>query len=283
MWFDAPQADTYNPASSWCDLRLRLFLPVPALVHSPKTKDRDVLQAERESSCLRGRESGMNKEFSISMKRFTVAAAVLVSGLTLSAAAQTAATSAPAAAAAPTGPQKVAVIEFQAAVTSTNEFQRDFGDLQKKFQPQRDQLKSLSDEVDTLTKQLQSQSDKLSDAERATKAKTLDDKKKQAQRIAEDAQNDYQQAAQEEFGKIAQKVDELLNNFAKEQGYTLVIDATEQQQTPPTVLYHTENSDITKAIIDAYNVKSGVPAPPPSAPAPAAPAPRGAAPKGPGR
>jgi outer membrane protein len=224
----------------------------------------------------------MNKEFSISMKRFTVVATVLASGLALSAVAQTAATPAPAAAAVPAGPQKVAVIEFQAAVTSTNEFQRDFGDLQKKFQPQRDQLKSLSDEVETLTKQLQAQSDKLSDADRASKAKVIDDKKKQAQRIAEDAQNDYQQAAQEEFGKIAQKVDELLNTYAKEQGFTLVIDATEQQQTPPTVLYHTENSDITKAIIDAYNVKSGVPAPPPSAPAPAAPTPRGAAaPKGP--
>lgn len=215
------------------------------------------------------------------MKRFFVLAAVLASGLALSAAAQTAnsAALAPAAASAPAGPQKVAVIEFQAAVTSTNEFQRDFGDLQKKFQPQRDQLKSLSDEVDSLTKQLQTQSDKLSDAEKATKAKTIDDKKKQAQRIAEDAQNDYQQAMQDTFGKVAQKLDDLLNSYAKEQGYTLVIDATEQQQQAPTVLYHTENSDITKAIVDAYNVKSGVPAPPPAAPA--APTPHAAAPKGP--
>ena len=280
--FDAPRADTYNPASSWCDLRLRLFLPVPALVHSPKTKDRDVLQAERESSCSHG--SGIRNEqgvFDLN-EAFHRRSNSPCLGLALSAVAQTAATPAPAAAAVPAGPQKVAVIEFQAAVTSTNEFQRDFGDLQKKFQPQRDQLKSLSDEVETLTKQLQAQSDKLSDADRASKAKVIDDKKKQAQRIAEDAQNDYQQAAQEEFGKIAQKVDELLNTYAKEQGFTLVIDATEQQQTPPTVLYHTENSDITKAIIDAYNVKSGVPAPPPSAPAPSAPTPRGAAaPKGP--
>ncbi len=211
------------------------------------------------------------------MKRISVVVAVLASGLALSAAAQTA-TSAPAAAAAPAGPPKVAVIEFQAAVTSTNEFQRDFGDLQKKFEPQRTQLKTLSDEVDTLTKQLQTQSATLSDAERASKAKTLDDKKKQAQRIAEDAQNDYQQAMQETFGKVAGKVDELLNTYAKDQGYTLVIDATEQQQQAPTVLYAAPSSNITKAIVDAYNVKSGVPAPPPQAPAPA---PHAAAPKGP--
>ena len=80
------------------------------------------------------------------MKRLLVVAAVLASGLALSAAAQTAATSAPAAASAPAGPPKVAVIEFQAAVTSTNEFQREFGDLQKKFQPRKQrQLGNLID------------------------------------------------------------------------------------------------------------------------------------------
>jgi hypothetical protein len=29
-WFDASFPETYNPASSWCGLRLRLFLPVPS-------------------------------------------------------------------------------------------------------------------------------------------------------------------------------------------------------------------------------------------------------------
>ena len=55
------------------------------------------------------------------------------------------------------GPAKVAVIAFQAAVSQTNEFQRDFADLQKKYDPKRQQLKTLSDEIDTLTKQLQDQ------------------------------------------------------------------------------------------------------------------------------
>lgn len=202
------------------------------------------------------------RSFKIRMHRVPAIVALLASGLALSAAAQT-----PASAAAP----KVAVIEFQAAVTSTNEFQRDFGDVQKKFEPQRTQLKALSDEVETLTKQLQTQGSTLSDAARAEKAKTIDDKKKQAQRLLEDSQNDYQQALQEAFGKVAAKVDQLLQSYAKEQGYTLVIDATEQQQQAPMVLYAAPTSDITKTIVDAYNVKSGVPAPaaqPPAAPTP---------------
>ena len=199
------------------------------------------------------------------MKRVSAFAAVLIAGLSLSAAAQTPAASAPASA------PKVAVIEFQAAVTATNEFQRDFGDLQKKFEPQRSQLNSLGSEVDTLTKQLQSQGATLSEADRASKAKTIDEKKKQAQRLAEDAQNDYQQQLQDVFGKVATKVDDLLLSYSKEQGFTLVIDATEAPQQAPMVLYASPNTNITKAIIDAYNVKSGVPAPPPSAPAPSSP------------
>lgn len=195
------------------------------------------------------------------MKRVSAIVAVLASGLALSAAAQTPAS---ASAAAP----KVAVIAFQAAVTSTNEFQREFGDVQKKFEPQRQQLKALSDEVETLTKQLQTQGSTLSEAARADKAKTIEDKKKQAQRLLEDSQNDYQQAMQDAFAKVAAKVDQLLLSYSKEQGYTLVIDATEQQQQAPMVLYAAPSTDITKAIVDAYNVKSGVPAPPPAAPTP---------------
>lgn len=214
----------------------------------------------------------MEKEFRNRMKRVSALTAVLALGLALSAAAQTASTAAATSAA--TAAPKVAVIAFQAAVTSTNEFQRDFGDLQKKFEPQRTQLKTLSDEVDSLTKQLQAQGSTLSDADRAAKAKQIDDKKKQAQRIAEDAQNDYSQAMQDTFGKVAAKVDQVLLAYAKEQGFTMVLDATEQQQQAPLVLYAAPSSDITKTIVDAYNAKSGVPAPPPEAPAAPKPAPK---------
>jgi outer membrane protein len=214
--------------------------------------------------CSGVQTAGTQKEFSIRMKRVSAIAAVFGTALTMGAAgnviAQTSA-AAPAPAAA-----KVAVIAFQTAVTATNEFQRDFGDVQKKFEPQRTQLQTLSTEVDTLTKQLQAQGGSLSDAERTNRAKTIDDKKKQAQRLSEDAQNDYQSAIQDTFGKVAQKVDEILQGYSKQQGFTLVIDESQDQQQAPLVLYRADTVDITKAVVDAYNVKSGVPAPPPQAP-----------------
>jgi outer membrane protein len=106
---------------------------------------------------------------------------------------------------------------------------------------------------------LQAQGDKLSDAERASRAKAIDDKKKKLDRDAEDARNDFQQEMQDMYNGLASKVYDVLETYAQQQGYTLILDVA-QQQTP--VLYATESTNITKAIIDAYNVKSGVPAPP---------------------
>jgi len=213
------------------------------------------------------------------MKRSLALALTLASGLALTAAAQT--PSAPDAAAAPAGPAKIAVIAFQVAVAQTNEGQRSFADLQRKYQPKQVQLKALNDEIESLTKQLQAQGDKLSEPERAAPAKTIDDKKKQLDRSAEDAQNDMQNEMQELYGALASKVYDVLNDYVKKNSYTLVLDFS-QQQNP--VLYAADSTNITKAIIDAYNVKSGVPAPTtpaagagttpvPSAPRPAAPKP----------
>jgi outer membrane protein len=196
------------------------------------------------------------------MKRSLALIATLASGIALSAVAQTPAASAPAGA-------KIAVIAFQVAVGQTNEGQRNFADLQKKFDPKRQHLRAVNEEVGTLTKQLQEQADKLTDTERATRAKAIEDKRKQLSRDAQEAESDYKSESQEVFRGLASKVYETLTAYAQQQGYTLVLDVS-QQQNP--VLYASESTNITKAVIDTYNVKSGVPAPPPARPAASAPA-----------
>jgi outer membrane protein len=187
------------------------------------------------------------------MKRSLAFVFLLVSGFALGAAAQT-----PSAPAAPAGPAKIAVIAFQAVVGQTNEGQRNFADLQKKYEPKRQQFKARSDEIDSLTKQLQTQGDKLSATEQASRARTIDDKKKQLDRSTEDAKNDYQGEMQELYAGLASKVYDVLASYAQQQRYTLVLDMG-QQQSP--VLFANPTTDITKAVIEAYNVKSGVPAP----------------------
>ena len=223
-------------------------------------------------------DPGILKELSIHMKRTLVLTAFLATGIGLAlvpgAAAQT--TPAPATAAAPAGPTKIAVIGFQAAVARTNEGKRNFADLQKKYLPRENELKSRNDEIENLTKQLQTQSASLSDAARATQARTIDEKKKRLDRDAEDLRTTGGQEAQEMYNTLASKVYDVLSNYAQQQGYSVVLDVS-QQQSP--ILYAVQGTDITQAIIDAYNLKSGVPAPPPGS-EPAA-APSTAAPRAP--
>ena len=157
-------------------------------------------------------------------------------------------------------PAKVAVVQYQPAVAATNEFQRDFAEVQKKFEPKRAQLKNLGDEIDQLTKRLESDGPKLSEAEQASRARTIDNKKKQAQRLADDDQNEYEQAVQEVFNRVAAKVGDVLTKYAGDHGYTLVVDRSERQDSTPAVLWADPSIDITQPIVEAYNAKSGVPA-----------------------
>ena len=195
------------------------------------------------------------------MKRSLVLATLLASSFVLGAAAQT-----QPATAAPAGPVKIAVVTFQMAVAQTNEGQRNFADLQKKYLPKENQLKAQSDEVDSLTKQLQAQGATLSDAARASQARTIDEKKKKLDRDAEDLRTAGAQEANEMYNTLASKVYDVLVSYSQQHGYTLVLDFS-QQQNP--ILYALDSTNITKPVIDAYNVKSGIPAPPPQQAAPA--------------
>jgi outer membrane protein len=203
------------------------------------------------------------------MKRFMPLVCILASTLGASALAQTAAEppSAPGAPAvtAPAGPTKIAVIQFEGVVAQTNEGQRAFAQLNTKFQPKQQQIKQASDEVDTLKKDLQTGGDKLSDTERASRTRVLDEKEKSLQRNVEDARNDFSGEMNETFQGIAQKVAQVMTQYAQQNGYTLVLDAG-QQQSP--ILWASEATNISEAIVQAYNKQSGVPPQPNATTAP---------------
>jgi len=97
-----------------------------------------------------------------------------------------------AAPAASTGGTKVGIINMQTAIVATNEGQRDFEALAKKFEPKRTELKGLSDDLDSMKKQLDTQGSKLNDDARADLVKKIEAKQKTLTRASEDAQSDLQ-------------------------------------------------------------------------------------------
>jgi outer membrane protein len=205
------------------------------------------------------------------MNRTLVLVTALAAGMTSAAGvAQTAA--APQTAPAPVAPQavpaKIALIEFEQTAAATNEGVRSLQELQKKYEPKKTQLQTLAQEIDSLKKQLQSAPATLSEEERGSRQRAIDVKEKQLQRDGEDAQNSYNSDVQEAVGKVAQKLGPVVMKYVQQNGYTMLLDNT-GQQGGLSVLW-APGTDISQAVVEAYNASSGVAAPVPSAPSPTA-------------
>lgn len=159
---------------------------------------------------------------------------------------------------------KIGIINMQQAILASNEGQRDFQALSKKFEPKQAELKGMNDEVENLKKQLNNQGDKLNDAARTNLVKSIESKQKELQRNLEDAQSDFQSQQNDILQQVGQKMMQTLDKYAKANGFSLILDVSNQNSP---VLWAGASTDLTKAIVDNYNSTSGVPAP---APTPAA-------------
>lgn len=205
---------------------------------------------------------------------FILAASLALSAAPVRTALAQAATPAPG----PVG-TKIAVVSMQDAIATCNECQKEFEALQQKYAPKSVELQTLASEIKKLQDDYQKTADKLSPEEQSSRARTIDSKQKQLQRQQDDAQSDYQRESQEVVNRIGSKMIAVLEKYAQTNGYMMVIDVSNPQTSP--VLWASKGTNITKELIDAYNVQSGVAAPAPSAPKPAASAPNAPTPKNP--
>jgi outer membrane protein len=161
------------------------------------------------------------------------------------------------------GGSKLGTINLEQAIFATNEGQRDFEALSKKLEPKQAELKGVNDEVDGLKKQLNTQGDKMNEQARATLVKQIETKQKSLDRQVQDAREDAQGQQNEIAQRILQKLAPMLG---------VILDTSNPWPNGP-VVWGAPSVDVTKAIVDAYNTKSGVPAPTrPAASAPARPA-----------
>jgi len=168
---------------------------------------------------------------------------------------------------------KLGTINVEQAIFATNEGQRDFEALSKKLEPKQNELKGQNDEVESLKKQLNTQSDKLNDEARGTLVKQIEQKQKSLERSVQDARDDAQNQQNEIAQRILQKMGPMLVKYAADNGYGVIIDTSNQWPNGP-VLWAGPAVDITRSVVDLYNAQSGVaaPAPRPAATRPTTPA-----------
>lgn len=162
-----------------------------------------------------------------------------------------------AAATSPTG-TKLGIVSIADAIFATNEGKKELDSLQARFSGKQNELKAQNDEVEKLKADLQVKGDKLSEEERAGRVKTATDKQKNFQRNAEDFQAEVQQAEQEVQNRLGKKMLDVLDKYAKDNSFAVILDVS-NPQTP--VLWASPATNITKELVDAYNTASPVAAP----------------------
>lgn len=231
--------------------------------------------------------------------KLVLVSALAAGAMTAAGMAQTAAPTAPAAnppAATPQAPPppqaipaKIAIIEFEQVAAATNEGQKTFADIQKKYATQKANLDQLQKEIETLTKALQNPPASMTDEAKASRARELDTKQKQLQRDGEDYSSSVNADVQDAMVKIEQKLGPVVMKYVQQGGFTLlldnapVLDGNGQQLEGGLRVLWGPGTDISAAVVEAYNASSGIEAPKPSASRPATPsrpaAPKPAAPK----
>jgi outer membrane protein len=156
---------------------------------------------------------------------------------------------------------KIGIINVEEAIVSSNEGQRDFAAMMAKYKAPNDQLQAMSKELEDLRNQLKTQSGVLSDDKKSEIASSIQEKEKTAQRFYDDNQARVQKEQGEIANRIGQKLLKVIDTYAKNNGYGLILDVSAPQS--PVLWANAQGGVvITKEIVDAYNAQSGVPAQP---------------------
>jgi outer membrane protein len=169
---------------------------------------------------------------------------------------------------------RIGTINIEQAIFGSNEGRRDFEALSKKLEPKQNELKNQNDELESLKKQLSTQGDKLNEDALANLRKQIETKQKSFDRAVQDAQEEAGNQQNEIAQRVLQKMAPMIVKYAQENGFGMIVDTTKPWPQSP-VLWYGETVDITKLVVDLYNVQSGVPAPAATsaAPKPATPKP----------
>ncbi|MFZ0641071.1 MAG: OmpH family outer membrane protein [Candidatus Acidiferrales bacterium] len=171
---------------------------------------------------------------------------------------------------APSG--KVAVISLQEAIAATAEGKQVSQQLAAQFAPRMTELQNIQKQLTDIQQRLQAGANTLSAEEQARLQRQGSELQRRGQRESQDLQDDRTDASQDAINHIGQRMMPILNKYAKQNGYGVVIDDS-AQNTP--VVYFADQIDITQQIVklydDAYPVKPA--AAPPAAAHPGTPKP----------
>jgi outer membrane protein len=155
----------------------------------------------------------------------------------------------------PSQPSKVGIINIQAAIAGTQEGQKAAADIQQRYDPKRKELDRKQSEIQALRDQLSRGSNTMSDEAKQALQREIDQKTKSFNRDTEDAQADYQADEDRLLQGFFEKMQVVIDKYARDNGYALILDISSQQSP---VIYATNSIDITNDIVALYDKNAPV-------------------------
>jgi len=153
---------------------------------------------------------------------------------------------------------KTGVINIRQAIASTAEGKQAGAELQSQFAARQNELEGLNKQINELRQRLEAGRGKISDEESARLQRQGEVMARQLQRKQDEYQEDVNAAQGEVFDRIGRKMVDVLDRYARENGYVVILDSS-SQNTP--ILFASTNIDVTQDIIrlydGAYPVKAG--------------------------
>lgn len=173
--------------------------------------------------------------------------------------------------AAPSGPMKIGILNVRQAIVTTVEGKQASAQLQSQFASQQNDLQNMQKQITDLQNRVANSHGTLSEDEQARLQRQGELLTRQFQRKQDDLNEAVNAAQSDVIDNIGRKMLDVLDRYARENGYTAVFD-TSAQGSP--VVYGSSQIDITQEIIrlydQAYPAKAGGAAAPSGAAAPAA-------------
>ncbi len=167
-------------------------------------------------------------------------------------------------------PTKVGIIHIQNAIIGTKDGQVAAKSLEERFMPRRKEVEKKQADIGAMQNQLRASSNTASEDVKNKLMRDIDVKQKSLQRDAEDFQAEVDQEQQKVLGELGGKIMAVIDKYATDNGYAIVIDVSSQQSP---VLYAATAIDITREIVALYdrNAPSAAKPPAPAAAPTAAP------------
>ncbi|HYR87309.1 MAG TPA: OmpH family outer membrane protein [Terriglobia bacterium] len=161
-------------------------------------------------------------------------------------------------AAAATGASKVAVVDFQRALTENVEGKKAQESFLAEITKRQGDFDKKQKSLDDAQNKLRTQGTVLDDTAKANLSKTIDQTTTELNRMNEDAQKELGDLQQKLFRPIAERTQKVLQAYASETGFGVVFDVSSQANS---IIYYPDVADITTEIIRRVDAEAARPAP----------------------